>query len=73
MCLVRDVGDHRVAEVKVCVAREPCRVLCFLLQVHMSAKFGEMLINFRFVKFGTHICPIFRQGHAEFFYEFNIL
>ena len=27
MCLVRDSGNHRVAEAKVCVAREPCRAM----------------------------------------------
>ena len=27
MFVVRDAGNHRVAEAKVCVAREPCRAM----------------------------------------------
>ena len=34
--------------------------------------FAEMLIYFRFSKFRANsICPIFREGHAEFLYDFD--
>ena len=44
----------------LCVRCESC--LCF----------AEMLIYFRFGEFRANcICPIFREGHAEFLYDFD--
>ena len=34
--------------------------------------FAEMSIHFRFGEFRANsICPMFREGHAEFLYEFD--
>ena len=34
--------------------------------------FAEMSIQFRFGEFRANsICPMFREGHAEFLYEFD--
>ena len=34
--------------------------------------FAEMLIYFRFGEFRANsVCPIFREGHAKFLYDFD--
>ena len=47
---------------EICASDMPPSCLCF----------AEMSIYFRFGEFRANsICPIFRQGHAKFLYDFD--
>ena len=45
---------------------------CMGVRYESCLYFAEMSIYFRFGEFRANsICPIFREGHAEFLYDFD--